>query len=100
MSNLPSANGPNGGRDANGRFAPGNKGGPGNPEAARVARIRSALLRAANLKDVRAIIKSLIEQAKGGDVAAAKLLFDRILGRPIELDILERLEALERNMNR
>src|SRR5258708_2822640 len=51
----PSANGSNGtakaaavpagdGRDGSGRFAKGNKGGPGNPFARRVGRLRSALL--------------------------------------------------------
>ena len=38
--------------------------------------MRSALLEAVKLTDLRAIVKALVSQAKQGDVAAAKLLFD------------------------
>lgn len=38
--NAPTANG----RDGSGRFAPGNTGGPGNPHAASVARLRTTML--------------------------------------------------------
>ena len=82
-------------RGPNGRFAPGNAGGPGNPYAARVGELRSALIDAVKPGDLKAIAKALVEAAKGGDVAAAKVVFERVLGRPLEADILERLEALE-----
>ena len=36
---APSPNGPNGGRDTTGRFALGNEGGPGNPQAGKVAKL-------------------------------------------------------------
>ncbi len=78
----PSPNGPNGGRDAQGRFAKGWKGGPGNPHAKHTGELRSALLKAISPEDLEAIVAKLIEQAKGGDVASAKELFDRIFGRP------------------
>ncbi len=80
---------------ATGRFVAGNPGGPGNPYAARVGELRSALLGAVSPGDLAAIAKRLVAAAKGGDVAAAKVLFERVLGRPLEADILERLEALE-----
>src|SRR5207248_10793741 len=41
---TPPAAGGHEGRDARGRFAPGNPGGPGNPFARRVAELRTALL--------------------------------------------------------
>ncbi len=80
---------------ATGRFVAGNPGGPGNPYAARVGELRSALLSAVSPGDLAAIAKQLVAAAKGGDVAAAKVVFERVLGRPLEADILERLEALE-----
>ncbi len=91
---APSPNGSNG-RDGSGRFAAGNAGGPGNPYAQRVGKLRSALLDAVNEDDLRGVIAALVEKAKDGNVAAAKILFNRCLGPPIASDILERIEALE-----
>jgi len=76
----PSPNGDNGGRDRSGRFTNGNKGGPGNPLAARSAKIRAALMKAVTVKDIVEIARKLVEKAKGGDLAASKILFDRVLG--------------------
>ncbi len=78
-----------------GRFLVGNPGGPGNPHAARVAKLRSALLRAVTERELRAVVKALVEQARAGNIAAARELLDRVLGKPVEADLLERLEALE-----
>jgi hypothetical protein len=82
-------------RDDFGRFGPGNAGGPGNPYTAQVGRLRAALMEAVTEDDLRAVVKALVERAKAGDVAAARLLLERVLGRPLEADILERIEALE-----
>ena len=78
-----------------GRFLPGNSGGPGNPYAARVATYRTALLEAVTPGDLAAIVRTLVQAARSGDVAATKIVFERTLGRPLEADILERLERLE-----
>lgn len=91
---APSTNGANG-RDARGRFAVGNAGGPGNPHAARVGQLRAALLDAVTPADVRAIVSALVEQAKAGDVRAIREVLDRTLGKPVEADFVERLDALE-----
>lgn len=80
MTDEPSANGVNG-RDAAGRFAEGNLGGPGNPHAKEVARLRSAMLNAVTVDDLRAIVTKLVDQAKAGSVPAAKEILDRCLGR-------------------
>lgn len=93
--NDPTPNGVNGGRDAQGRFAKGNKGGPGNPLSKRISKLRTALIEAVSPADMRAIVAALIEKAKTGDVIAARVLFDRVLGKPLEHDILERVERLE-----
>ena len=83
------------GRDEQGRFAKGNPGGPGNPNGGRVARLRAALLDAVTEDDVRAIVLKLVEQAKAGDLQAAREILLRTLGRPVEWDFLERLERVE-----
>lgn len=78
---APKANGSSG-RDTRGRFAPGNKGGPGNPHAAKVARLRKALVGAVSEKDVRALAKDMVREARAGNVQAAKLLLSYLLGPP------------------
>lgn len=85
-------------RTPNGRFAKGNPGGPGNPHARKVAALRSALIGAVSEQDVAAIVRALVEKAKGGDVAAVKELLSRTLGPAEALDVLQRLEAVEEAM--
>ncbi len=94
MKSTPSPNGSNG-RDAGGRFAKGNPGGPGNPHAQRVGQLRSALLDAVTPADMQAIAHKLIDLAKEGDVPAIREIFTRTLGKPIEADLIERIERLE-----
>jgi hypothetical protein len=91
---------PAAGRAAGGRFAPGNPGGPGNPYAKAIGQLRSALLAAVTPDVIHAIIACLVEEAKRGNVAAAREVLDRCLGRPVEADLLIRLEALEETMER
>jgi uncharacterized membrane-anchored protein len=57
--------------------------------------LRVALLDAVTPDDVQAIVAKLIAMARAGDIAAARTLFDRTLGRPLEADIIARIEALE-----
>lgn len=89
---------PNGFRDQHGRFTRGNAGGPGNPLGGQVAKLRSALLKAVKPADMREIVGVLVELAKAGNIQAIKELFDRTVGRPIEPDLLERIEHLERRL--
>ena len=95
MIDRPSTNGENGERNANGRFAKGNSGGPGNPFAKRVARLRSALFKSVSPQDLREVVAALLKQAKAGDVASIKELLQRLLGPPEAIDLVERLDALE-----
>jgi hypothetical protein len=95
-ANKPSTTGSNGGRDKQGRFAKGNKCAQGNPHAKQVAQLRSALLSAVKPADIRVIVKKLIKRAKEGDIVAIKEIFDRSIGKPVEMDFLEKLENLER----
>lgn len=78
----PTTNGENGERLSNGRFAPGNAGGPGNPHFRRVASLRSAMLKSITDEDIAAIINRMIEAAKEGDLNAAKLILSYAIGRP------------------
>jgi hypothetical protein len=71
------------GRDQRGRFTAGNRGGPGNPFARRVAHLRSVLLAAVTDDDLENIAGQLVVQAKAGDLVAIKLLFQYILGKPV-----------------
>ncbi len=85
-------------RDAQGRFLPGNKGGPGNPFGKRVANLRKALMDAVTEDDLTEVVESLIAKAKSGDIAAIKVLFDRLFGPPIAADVVERIERLEQQI--
>src|SRR5262245_33013348 len=82
----PPANAANGehdpGRDARGRFTKGNPGGPGNPFARQTAALRQALIEAVTEADMKAITAQLVLQAKYGDLKAAKLLFEYVIGKP------------------
>ena len=104
MSETPSTNGDNGSRDSQGRFVAGNAGGPGNPYARRVARLRSLLLEAVGEEDLLELIQALIGQAKSGDLAAIREVLDRCLGKtgrieqadPDRVDVNESLLAEDR----
>ena len=101
----PSTNGTSG-RKSNGQFAEGNRCGTGNPYARRVARLRSALLDAVGENGLADIVQGMVTAAKGGDVAAAKLLLSYLLGKPVEsvepdyVDIHEReLHSKDRGLD-
>src|ERR1700680_4032660 len=70
------------GRDQRGRFAPGNRGGTGNPFARQVAGLRKAFLQGITVEDLAAIAAALLAKAKQGDVAAAKLVLAYAIGKP------------------
>ncbi len=93
----PSPNGSNG-RDASGRFVRGNSGGPGNPHAAKVGKLRSALLKAVTQKRMAAVVAALVREAEAGNVTAIRELLDRVLGKPVEADLIERIEQLEQRL--
>jgi hypothetical protein len=79
----PSPNGSNG-RDTSGKFAKGNSGGPGNPYARRVAQMRSIIAQEFTDEDLHQVARKLVDMAKNGDLAAAKLLLSYSVGRPVE----------------
>ena len=89
---------PNG---SNGQFAKGNAGGPGNPYARRVARLRGLLLDAVTDDDLKAIVAAMVEKAKAGDLAAAREVLTRTIGKadnapdPDRLDVAANVIELE-----
>ncbi len=60
-----------------------------------MAKLCTALLAAVTEDDVRTIVQRLVRLAKEGDLAAIRELFLRTIGRPLEPDLLDRLERLE-----
>jgi len=102
ISRLPSPNGPQTGRKANGQFAKGNGGGPGNPHAALVGKNRARLYEIIRTGDIELAVKTMraiMRKGKDSDrLAAARLLLDRALGPIVALDFDERLAELERRL--
>jgi hypothetical protein len=67
----------------------------GNPYAKRVAAIRDTLLATVTDQDVQEVTAALLTSAKSGDIPAIRELLDRLIGRPTQTDLLQRVEALE-----
>lgn len=79
------SNGPDGGRDAGGRFSKGNRFGRGSPHLARLAAAQAEARAAAEPGRVRAVLDALYERATAFfDVAAASAWLTRVLGKPRE----------------
>jgi hypothetical protein len=71
------------GRDAAGRFVPGNKGGTGNPFNRRLAELRSELVEAVGSGGMGRLARALLRNVEKGDLASAKLLLSYTIGRPL-----------------
>src|SRR4051812_7613380 len=69
------------GRDGAGRFAAGNRGGPGNPFARQTAAFRKAIRSAVSEQDLADIARGVRAKALGGDLSAARMLFTHAAGR-------------------
>src|SRR5262249_36621873 len=92
----PSASAPPAGeRDGKGRFVKGNRGGPGNPFARRVAALRKAFLDVADEAKLRALAQKLYDLALSGDLPAAKLYLSYTPGEPTPAPDPDRLDLEE-----
>ncbi len=78
------------GRTQNGTFAPGNRAAAG--RSSRAAELRRAFTEAITPEDIQVIASALVKSAKDGDIAAAKLIFDRVLGKadPVRDEVTSR----------
>ena len=83
------------GRDAGGKFTKGNKGGPGNPFARRIAELRAALVNTVTAEDLAKVAAAMIKKAGKGDVAAARLVFQYVLGKPSDPPDPDRVDVDE-----
>ncbi len=63
-----------------------------------MARLRSALLDAVGENGLTDIVQGMVTAAKGGDVAAAKLLLSYLLGKPVESVEPDYVEIHEREL--
>ncbi len=70
------------GRDANGRFAPGNRCGAGNPFYRKQAELRRAVLTLFTPEDVASLLRVMLALGRNGDVAAAKVFLEYVVGKP------------------
>ena len=86
---------PTNGHDAKGRWAKGNPGGPGNPFARQVAKLRKVIINRLTEEDLLAITEALLAKAKEGSVGAAKLLLAYALGKPASAPDPDRLDGQE-----
>ena len=64
-----------------GRFVKGTSGGPGNPQLQQLAEYKRVVREAVTPKQLIAVLRTLLEKARGGDILAAKILLDRTLGK-------------------
>ena len=95
MKETPSPNGDNGDRDARGRFAKGNRAGPGNPQCVQVAKLRQAAMNAVPVERLERIFDALATRAENGDVKAAKVVLAYTIGKPVDVTTNERREESE-----
>lgn len=80
-------------RDARGRFASGNQGGPGNPFGRRLAAMREAVQQAVTVEDIAQLMQVLLAKALTGDLAAAKLVLQYAVGKPKPVAEPDRVEV-------
>jgi hypothetical protein len=83
------------GRDVQGRFRPGNAGGPGNPFARKVAALRKTLLDSVSEQDLKDMVEALKLKARQGDTSAIKLLLQYCVGKPESPKDPDRMDADE-----
>ena len=82
-------------READGKFRAGNKGGPGNPFNRRVSEMRKSMLEAVSQEDLQQITAAMVAKAKSGDVAAAKLVLQYVVGKPSAAPDPDRVDVEE-----
>lgn len=93
----------NTGKDAYGRFIAGNKGGPGNTAIqTQYNKLKSALMKSVSTGDIQAIMRCVIDAAKGGDLNACRLVLDYTVGKaappPPDESVLRNAVAVQVNV--
>ena len=87
-------------RTPSGKFGSGNTAAVGhlNAYARQVAKLRQVLLESVTEEDVREIIQAMVREAKKGDLAAAREVLTRIIGKPPESPDPDSLDNAERRL--
>jgi hypothetical protein len=75
---------PRKGRTANGRFAPGNPGGPGNPFGRQVVGLKKVVLTKITEERMGEMVEIMFARAIAGDMTAARILMQYSIGKPAE----------------
>lgn len=83
-------------RDRSGRFLPGCRPGPGNPESARSQRRMAVFRGAISDEDIEALARALLEKALAGDIRATEALLSRLLPGSSEAELESRLNEIEK----
>ena len=58
-------------------------------------KFRIAMMSAVTVEDVQMVMVALVEQAKAGNISAAKVVLERVVGPNEDSEIARRLEELE-----
>jgi hypothetical protein len=90
---------PPGGRGPDGRFTRGNGFGAGNPFYRRQAEFRRAALELFTPKDVMSLLRVMLALGRQGDVAAAKVFLEYVVGKPHKAPDPDREEQHERQLS-
>lgn len=72
------------GRNANGTFTKGHRFAKGNPFARQQGALRTQLYAAVTTSDFKDILDKLLALAKEGNIPAAKLLLEHLIGKPVQ----------------
>lgn len=70
-------------RDDRGRFAPGNRGGPGRPRGHR-EELRRAAEAVVTREHIEALMRRILRSGLEGNLSAAQFVWDRVCGKPTE----------------
>lgn len=100
QNGTPIENGLNGnGRDARGRFAPGNPGGPGSPTVKYATRFRimldGVLDEVVTPARLRKALDACMTMAEAGDLEALREINNRLVGPPANRVLEEKIEEIE-----
>jgi hypothetical protein len=88
-------------RQEQGKFGPGNQGPKkfdGGPIVRKVQTLRTVMIGCIGAQDVIEVMAALVEKAKAGDIAAIKEFLLRTFGPADAMDLLLRLDELEREV--
>ncbi len=69
-------------RSSNGKFLPGNPGGPGYGSFKKAMELKKQILASIDTIDIHNIMRSMVDQAIDGNVFAAKLVLSYTVGEP------------------